>query len=88
MTKPTRARPKQRQVCEPLERLLMTISQRKLAQLLDTSPSYVSQMLHGHRRVGIDMALRLERATDGAVTRRELRPDDWHRIWPELAEQR
>lgn len=27
----------------------------------------------------------IERATKGAVTRRDLRPDDWHLIWPELA---
>lgn len=27
----------------------------------------------------------IERATGGAVTRRDLRPDDWHLIWPELA---
>lgn len=26
----------------------------------------------------------IERATGGKVTRRDLRPDDWHRIWPEL----
>jgi len=26
----------------------------------------------------------IEIATKGVVTRRELRPDDWHRIWPEL----
>lgn len=26
----------------------------------------------------------IERATDGAVTRRDLRPDDWWLIWPEL----
>ena len=28
----------------------------------------------------------IERATGGAVTRRDLRPDDWVQIWPELAE--
>lgn len=28
----------------------------------------------------------LEIVTGGAVTRQELRPDDWHRIWPELVE--
>ena len=28
----------------------------------------------------------IERATAGAVTRRDLRPDDWRAIWPELAE--
>lgn len=27
----------------------------------------------------------IEQATNGAVTRRDLRPDDWQRIWPELA---
>lgn len=27
----------------------------------------------------------IERATAGAVTRRDLRPDDWRLIWPELA---
>ncbi|WP_043565293.1 YdaS family helix-turn-helix protein [Acidovorax sp. KKS102] len=26
----------------------------------------------------------IERATSGAVSRRDLRPDDWHLIWPEL----
>lgn len=29
----------------------------------------------------------IERATQGAVTRKDLRPDDWQRIWPELASQ-
>lgn len=28
--------------------------------------------------------VQVERATDGQVTRRDLRPDDWHLIWPEL----
>ena len=27
----------------------------------------------------------IEQATDGAVTRQDLRPSDWHLIWPELA---
>jgi len=31
-------------------------------------------------------AVAIERATNGAVTRRDLRPDDWHLIWPELAD--
>lgn len=29
--------------------------------------------------------LAIERATDGVVTRQELRPDDFWRIWPDLA---
>jgi DNA-binding transcriptional regulator YdaS (Cro superfamily) len=27
----------------------------------------------------------IEAYTAGAVTRRDMRPDDWRRIWPELA---
>lgn len=27
----------------------------------------------------------IEAATNGIVTRRDLRPDDWQKIWPELA---
>lgn len=27
----------------------------------------------------------IEAATKGIVTRRDLRPDDWQKIWPELA---
>lgn len=27
----------------------------------------------------------IEAATNGMVTRRDLRPDDWQKIWPELA---
>ena len=28
----------------------------------------------------------IERATNGAVTRQDLRPDDWPEIWPDLAD--
>ena len=35
-------------------------------------------------RVPIEYAASIERATGGRVTRRDLRPEDWHRIWPEL----
>ncbi len=29
----------------------------------------------------------LELATGGAVSRKAMRPDDWHLIWPELADE-
>jgi len=31
-------------------------------------------------------AAAIERATNGQVTRRDLRPHDWRSIWPELVE--
>jgi DNA-binding transcriptional regulator YdaS (Cro superfamily) len=34
--------------------------------------------------IPIEHCATIERATGGAVTRKDLRPDDWARIWPEL----
>lgn len=37
------------------------------------------------RGVPIEKCVAIERMTRGAVTRRDLRPQDWQNIWPELA---
>jgi DNA-binding transcriptional regulator YdaS (Cro superfamily) len=37
--------------------------------------------------VPIKQCVAIEQTTNGAVTRRDLRPKDWHLIWPELAEK-
>ena len=46
----------------------------------------IRQWQHGYadRIPSPENCVAIERATSGAVTRRDLRPDDWHRIWPEL----
>lgn len=36
------------------------------------------------RGAPVEHCAAIERATSGAVRRWDLRPDDWHRIWPEL----
>lgn len=38
------------------------------------------------RGVPIQRCVAIERLSGGVVTRRDLRPDDWREIWPELAE--
>lgn len=38
------------------------------------------------RPVPVQHCLAIQRATNGAVTLRDLRPDDWQLIWPEPAE--
>jgi DNA-binding transcriptional regulator YdaS (Cro superfamily) len=43
-------------------------------------------MVGGDKRVPIERCVPIERATAGAVTRKDLRPDDWAAIWPELAQ--
>lgn len=57
-----------------------------LSRALGVAPSLVSQWASGDRPVPVDRCVAIERATNGAVTRRDLRPDDWQLIWPELAE--
>ena len=55
-----------------------------LARLIQVSPSYVSQLIAGARPLPVERCPEIERATSGAVTRRDLRPADWWLIWPEL----
>lgn len=55
------------------------------ARAIGVSAQAVSQWADGGRPVPIERCVEIERLTSGAVTRKDLRPDDWHRIWPELA---
>jgi DNA-binding transcriptional regulator YdaS (Cro superfamily) len=36
--------------------------------------------------VPVEHCVAVEKATKGKVTRKDLRPDDWKSIWPELAD--
>lgn len=47
----------------------------------------VSRWACGKRPVPLERCYAIERVTKGAVTRRDLRPNDWQQIWPELADQ-
>ena len=60
-------------------------SAASLSRKLGISPVLISQWKNGTRPVPIERCPDIERATEGAVSRRDLRPDDWERIWPELA---
>lgn len=55
-----------------------------LARAIGVNYAYLYQMERGLRAVSPARAVLLERATQGAVTRKDLRPNDWHLIWPEL----
>ena len=50
------------------------------------SDMQIRQWQHGYadRSPSPENCVALERATNGAGTRRDLRPTDWPRIWPEL----
>lgn len=57
----------------------------RVAGLLGIAPAYLSQIANGVRRAHPALAREIEAAcADAGVRRWDLRPDDWHRIWPEL----
>ncbi|MCP2516776.1 helix-turn-helix domain-containing protein [Achromobacter mucicolens] len=60
------------------------ISAAALARCVGVSPALVYQWRTGRRPVPVEHCASIEQATCGAVTRRDLRPDDCNRIWPEL----
>lgn len=63
-----------------------THTQISLAKLIGIAPSFVNQWVKGSRPVPITACVVIESVTNGAVTRQELRPDDFQKIWPELAQ--
>ncbi|HSC06803.1 MAG TPA: YdaS family helix-turn-helix protein [Steroidobacteraceae bacterium] len=63
----------------------ITASERiALAAKLGMSEQYLYQCLTGRKAMSPLEAVKVEVASDRAVRRWHLRPDDWHLIWPEL----
>lgn len=58
-----------------------------LSKSIVISMSYLSQMASGEAAISPQRCVLIERATNGQVTRQELRPNDWQDIWPELTEK-
>jgi DNA-binding transcriptional regulator YdaS (Cro superfamily) len=56
----------------------------EIAKALGIAPAYLSQMANGTRPVPAAVAPALERELSFEVRRWDLRPKDWHLIWPEL----
>lgn len=57
---------------------------RSLADTIGISSSFLSQMASGRCKISPARCVLIESATNGIVSRKELRPDDWMLIWPEL----
>lgn len=56
----------------------------RLAKSMGKSASFVTQMAHGKRPVPALHAVAIERDTGGQVRRWDMRPEDWHLLWPNL----
>ena len=50
-----------------------------------TTRGYLRQIAYGNKTSSAEVAAAVERVTNGDITRKELRPQDWALIWPELA---
>lgn len=61
-------------------------SMAEFARLLNINADQVRQWRHRTegRQPSPLMCVRIEAATGNAVMRWDLRPEDWHLIWPEL----
>ena len=60
-------------------------SQRKLADYLGVTVAFVNHLVQGRRSVPVRYCIQIEQYTNGTVSRRDLRPEDYSQIWPELA---
>jgi len=47
----------------------------EMAEYLRISPTWLSLIMKGSRRASPELSLKIEKATQGLVTREELRPD-------------
>lgn len=56
----------------------------ELAAYCGTSFDYLRQIGYGNRPCSPLIAVCLERASHGLITRKDLFPEDWAKLWPEL----
>lgn len=64
------------------------ITQASFAVRLGVSQGLIYQWLTGRRPIAVDKCVAIERITGGEVSRKDLRPNDWREIWPELLDLR
>ncbi|ALX77773.1 helix-turn-helix domain-containing protein [Cronobacter malonaticus] len=75
---------------EELRKYLNSLSldeQRKFAADCGTTIGYMRKALSRNHDLGAALCVLIEKASNGAVTRKDLHPSDWVSIWPELTEK-
>ena len=81
MTNLTRIAPKSAKMLMWLKGL----SNDEARERVGASYSYLRLIAYGYKRPSAKIATAIEKATCGDITRKELRPEDWQDIWPEIA---
>lgn len=59
----------------------------KFAKAMGVKPPSVLAWRDSDKPVPIIRCIEIEKATNGTVTRKDLRPRDYHIIWPELVKK-
>lgn len=59
-------------------------AQERFAEECGTTIGHLRNVAYGHKSCGPALARAIEERTEGAVTRRDMRPDDAHLIWPDI----
>lgn len=63
---------------------LSATERAELAGRAGTSWLHLRNIAYSGKSCGYPLAVAIERESRGAVRRWDLRPSDWHLIWPEL----
>lgn len=58
--------------------------QKEFALKCATSIGYLRKAISKNQELGAVLCVLIESATKGQVSRKDLHPNDWHKIWPEL----
>jgi DNA-binding transcriptional regulator YdaS (Cro superfamily) len=72
---------------EPIDRLIDRYGgkQTAAAAAVRVAPATLAEWRSKDRPVPVKKCVLIEQVSGGAVSRKDLRPDDWGDIWPELA---
>lgn len=62
-------------------------SREPFAAAVGTTLGYLRKAMSTGQPLGAEICTQIEIHSGALVTRQELRPDDWKRIWPELTEK-
>lgn len=60
------------------------IERGEFAKRCGTTKGHLQNVMYGTVPLAPIVCVAIERESAGAVTRKDLRPDDWRKIWPEL----
>ena len=65
---------------------LSSEAREMFARKCGTSPGHLRNVAYGDRTASVELAVSIERESDGKVSRVDLFPDSFQNKWPELAD--